>query len=294
MAALEKGVETRKKRGVLEAPRILRSFLRRLRLVIEVVRLERAAHLERRLELLHCLWWLHLEDLLAHDKLLRLHNEVVANLAHQDHDPPRRVVVVRVLPYQQHSVHDGFEELGELRELVREVKLLEIPVQGFEEQHVVVGFDARCRHLLTQPMERGVIARLGNLKHLDNLADLQPAELLVDSIEVRRLVLPKLELGQRAGVQSILQRCLGVSLEHPLYLPCPRHDRRLQHVDLVFISQPLVARTTVSRGQRQERLALRLPYCNVHIGDKLVQILNHLLGDDLGPSHLVPRIAQHG
>ena len=60
-----------------------------------------SACLKGRLELLYRLRRFHLEDLLALHELLRLHDEVVADLTHQHHDAPGRVVVMAVLPYQQ-------------------------------------------------------------------------------------------------------------------------------------------------------------------------------------------------
>ena len=122
--------------------------------------------------------------------------------------------MVRVLPHQQHHVHDGLEQLHELRELVRQVQLLEVAVQRLQEQHVVVRLHARRRHLFAQAVKRGVVARLGHLQHFHNLADLQPAELLVDRVEVRRLVLPELQLRQRAGVKPLLQRRRRLGLLH--------------------------------------------------------------------------------
>ena len=169
---------------------------------------------------------------------------------------------MRVLPHEQHDVHNGLEELRELRELVREVELLEVLIQRFEKEHIVVRLHARVCHLLAQSLKRGKVAALRHLQHLDHLADFLAAELLVDGVEVRRLILPELELGERTWMRPLLQRRLRVRLQHSLYLSRPRHDRALQHVNLILIARPraLLARAVrLARRKRQQRLPLCLP-----------------------------------
>ena len=94
VAPLQEGVEPDEEGAVLEAPRVGRALLRRLRLVVEVGALERDAVLEAHLEVLHRVLGLLdvLEERLAADEVLRLCDDGVAQLPHE-HDKPGRGVV---------------------------------------------------------------------------------------------------------------------------------------------------------------------------------------------------------
>ena len=68
-----------------------------------------------------------------------LHDEVVADLEHQRDEPRRHVIVPRVLPDEQQSVHDRLEQVHERGELVELVQLLEVLLERFEELDIVIG-----------------------------------------------------------------------------------------------------------------------------------------------------------
>ena len=196
---------------------------------------------------------------------------------------------------------DGLEQLHEAFELVLVVlQLGEVLIQRLQKQQVVVRLHPGVSHLLAELLERGEVRALRELEHLDHLADLRPGELLVNRVEVRRLVLPKLQLRQRARVLAVVshQRVFRVRPQHVLDLSGPRDDRRLQGMDLIRRGRASCVRGCAScgrvgRGHRQQRLALRLADGHVHAGDELVHVLHHLARDHLRPPVLVPRVRQH-
>ena len=210
--------------------------------------------------------------------------------------------MVRVLPHEHHEVHDGLEQLHEAFELVLVVlQLGEVLIQRLQKQQVVVRLHPGVSHLLAELLERGEVRALRELEHLDHLADLRPGELLVNRVEIRRLVLPKLQLRQRPRVLAVVprQRLLRVRPQHVLDLPGPRDDRGLQDVDLIRrrrVRAPggrVRARRRPRRRHRQQRLPLCLADGDVHAGDELVHVLHHLARDHLRPPVLVPRVRQH-
>ena len=186
---------------------------------------------------------------------MRLHDQIVANLAHEHHDPTRGVVVVRVLPHQHHEVHDRFEQLHQALELVLVVlQLREVLIEGLQKQQVIVRLDPSVSHLLAQLLKRGKVRALGDVQHRHHLANLRPRELLVNRVQVGGFIFPELELRQRSRMFSVVpvKRLLRVRLQHTLDLPGPRDDRGLQHVDLVRGGRP-VGSTRTGRFARRHR-----------------------------------------
>ena len=86
MAALQKGVQTHEESAVLEAPGVGRTLLGSLRLVVEVGALEGHTIFQAQLQVFNCL--LRLFDVLKQglptDEILRLNDDCVAQLAHED------------------------------------------------------------------------------------------------------------------------------------------------------------------------------------------------------------------
>ena len=329
VAPLQKRVQTREERGVLKLPRVLRRFLPGAALVREVLRLERAADAQRGLQFRHRFGGLDVEDLLRLHERARLRDEVVADFPHQHDDAPGRVVMAAVLPHQQNAVHDWPEQLRERGELVPERQLLEVRVERFQEPHVIVRLDARFADVLAQTLKRREVGGFRQLEHLDDFQDARAAQLLVDRVQVRGFVRPELQFRERTGVVPFLKRRLGVRLQDALDLACPGDHRRLQRVDLVGVRFRLrllpgarrvgdgvsgnavvllAGRGALHRaavagpgahpprlrgGQREQRLAFGLADGHVHVGDELVQVLHHLLGDHLRPPDLVRGVGDH-
>ena len=165
-------------------------------------------------------------------------------------------------------------------------------LEGGEELDVVVGLDARLAHLLAEAVEGGEVGRLRQVEHAHHLADLLGLQLLLDAVEVGRLLLPELNLLERPGVRARLEDLLGVELQHVLDLPRPRHHRRLEHVHALLVLRRAVDGGELNGRQRQQRLPLDLADRDVDAGDELVERVDHLAHDHLGPPLLVVRVGE--
>eukprot|EP00968_Pinguiococcus_pyrenoidosus_P014244 scaffold1298_cov257-Pinguiococcus_pyrenoidosus.AAC.2 len=165
MAALEEAVQAHEERVVLDAPRIAGALGVGGGAVVEVGVLETAAHAKRHLELisrgLGVVILDEAEDLLAAHVAAGLIDQRVADLAHEHHQPRRRVVVLAVLPDEQDDVQHRLEELQQRREVVQAVQLDEPVLQRAEVLHVVVGLQASGEDLLAQARERLAVGALG-------------------------------------------------------------------------------------------------------------------------------------
>ena len=281
VAALQEAVEPHEQRRVLEAPRVVRALDEDARLVPEVHGLHRAAHLERHRQPVHGVLRLVLQDRLRLQELVRLTDQVVADLAHQQHQPRGGVVVVGVLPDEQDAVHDQHERLVQRLKLVRVGQPVQVRFERRQELDVLVGLGRRDLHRLAELEEGRGVGGADALQHLDDLLDARPLQLLADRVEVVRLVLPVRHLDVRPDMLAGLQLLLGIGLQDVLDLARPRDDGRLELVGALL----LVHQRRGLRGrQRQRRRAILLTDRCGDIGNRQVEVAHDLLGQGLGPA----------
>lgn len=115
VASLEKGVESDEERVGREFPLAVR-----LGLVLEIRVFELGANVDGHLQFLASLQRLfpadELKDERAWHELSGSGDDLIAYLADEHHQPGRAVVEFALLPDQQDGVHDGEEDLIQLRE----------------------------------------------------------------------------------------------------------------------------------------------------------------------------------
>mmetsp|Transcript_12554 Transcript_12554/g.15115 ORF Transcript_12554/g.15115 Transcript_12554/m.15115 type:complete len:324 (-) Transcript_12554:12-983(-) len=191
-------------------------------------------------------------------------------------------------------MHNRLEQLHQTGELIAQVQPFEVLAERLQVVDIVVSLDTRLGDLLAKTVERGEVSALCDLKDLDDLADLWPAQLLVNGVKVLSLGSPEVELDQWSRILSILECCFGVGLEYIFNLTCPCNDRALQYVNTLLVASvcALLSIGAFAWWQRQQGLSLCLADGHVNVSDELVQVICDLLADNLRPALLVPRVTQ--
>ena len=94
------------------------------------------------------------KDLVTVDLLAALVDDGVADLADQHQEACGRVVVLGVGPDEEDGVHDGHEELGDIRQILGGVlKLVEVLLESLKELVVLISLDASNMDLFLELAE---------------------------------------------------------------------------------------------------------------------------------------------
>jgi hypothetical protein len=157
--------------------------------------------------------------------VLALGDDRIADFADENNKARRRIVMVRVLPDKQNSVHHRHKEFGNLRELKRgRNQVNEEIIKCFEVLVVLIGFLLSDLHFLLEFREGSGVGRLVLLEELKHFLNALGVKLLADLVQVFTLALPEFKLGQRARVLVVFKGIFGVLLEHILDLLLPVDD----------------------------------------------------------------------
>jgi hypothetical protein len=292
-AAFREGVKTNEESVGGDLPLVLR-----LGLVVEVGVLELGADLKSKGKLAVGVSGVivldGIEDLLSINEVLALSDNSIADFTDENNEAGRSVVVVGVLPNEQDSVHDRHKQVGNLGQLKGGGgQIVEETVESLQVLEVLVRFLLGDLHFLLELREGSGVGRLVLLEELEHLLDALGVQLLADLVQVLRLRLPELKLGQGVGVLVVLESVLGVLLEHVLDLLLPVDDGSFQDVSLV-LGRGALRRGHVAGGKGQQGAALDLANGDVGVSQELVELVHQVLADKVRPANLVHGVAEHG
>ena len=194
LAALAERVQTHKQSICRDLPLVLA-----LRLVIEVGLFESGAHVDAQgkaaMGFLGSITSDSLEDALAVHEVVTLSDNSVADLADQDHQAGRCVVVAGIGPNHEDGVHDGHEGVSDLSELLRLVsELVEELLKGRQVFEILIGLGLCRSDLLMELGKSGGVSALVLLQEFEYLLDAFTGQLIADRVEIFTLVLPEVEL----------------------------------------------------------------------------------------------------
>lgn len=164
-----------------------------------------------------------------------LADEVVADVAHQGHQPRRTAVVLRVLPDEQQRVQDGLEQAGQRWKVVHAVQTVQRLAQRLQVPAALSRHLLRGIHLAAQPHKRGQVRAGARLKRRHGALHAWLPQLLPDACQLCGPVGPVVQLRQRARRGAVCRAgCrLGLLAQHRLDLPRPCHQRCLQQAQHV-------------------------------------------------------------
>jgi hypothetical protein len=149
----------------------------------------------------------------------------VADLTDENHKASRGVVVRRVGPNHEDSVHDGDEGLSHFTDVLASVdKVSEEPFERLQILEVLVGFGASGLHLLLQLREGRCVGGLVLFEELQHFLDALGVELVADRVQVLTLVSPEVELCNGVGMHATFENVLGVLLEDVPDLTTPLNN----------------------------------------------------------------------
>lgn len=126
-----------------------------------------------------------IEDLLSINKVLALSDDSIADFTNENNEAGRSVVVVRVLPDEQDSVHDGHKQVSNLGQLKGGGgQIVEETVESLQVLVVLVGFLLSDLHFLLELGEGSGVGRFVLLEELEHLLDAFGVQLLADLVQV--------------------------------------------------------------------------------------------------------------
>jgi len=146
-------------------------------------------------------------------------------------------------------------------------------------------------NLLLELAERTSVGRFVLLKELEDLLDSLRAQLLVNSIEIGRLISPEVNLSDGVRVLSVLKSHLGVSLEHRFDLLSPVDNGSLKKDSFVFAGGGGTGGDVIG-WKREESSSLDLSDGDVSVGQEDMELVHEILGDEIGPPNHVDWVSK--
>jgi hypothetical protein len=178
-------------------------------------------------------------------------------------------------------VHNGnkvemeFGEIGSIHEFQEPI------LQNGHESVTVIGLDFGLFDLFFELFERFVVGGLALKEELEDFLDLLRLKLVVDGVQILGLVFPERDLHQWVGV-TVFESLLGLEFQDIFDLFRPHNNATLENVGLVLLGDVVPLGELVRRG-RELGLALDLPHGDEGLGEIVVELLDEVLGDELGP-----------
>lgn len=118
-------------------------------------------------------------------------------------------------------------------------------------------------------------------EELENLFDLLGLELLMDGIEIFRLVFPESDLDERVGV-TVFKSLLWLEFQNILDLFSPHNNTSFKDMRLVLL-RDVISLGQLVRGSWQLGLAVDLAHRHKGLREIIVEFLDEVLGDQFGP-----------